>query len=101
LECCEALARSFIPSTASSPTFTSPAFRHNPSTPSNRSANARSCRRRNSAIVEWSGVARPAITMNATSSRHLRSISREDWIPFAYEYNNNATIIRGSYAGRP
>jgi len=41
------------------------------------------------------------ISLNTTSSRHSRSIPREDLFPRAYEYNNKAIIIDGSYAARP
>jgi hypothetical protein len=44
-------------------------------------ADRRSCRRRNSAIVEWSGTSIEQITLNATSPRHARSICREDRTP--------------------
>jgi hypothetical protein len=43
----------------------------------------------------------PATTRYATSSTHARSIPRDDRFPRAYAYINNATIIDGSYAGRP
>jgi hypothetical protein len=48
----EALADIFVPSIATTPTDASPARAHKPSTPENTSPSARSCRQRNSAIVE-------------------------------------------------
>jgi hypothetical protein len=48
----DALAAMFVPSIATTPTDTSPARAHSPSTPENTSPSGRSCRQRNSAIVE-------------------------------------------------
>ena len=48
----DAFARIFVPSIAMIPTSTNPASSHSSSTALNSSAIARSCRRRNSAIVE-------------------------------------------------
>jgi hypothetical protein len=44
---------------------------------------------------------RPLCLIYATSSRHSRSIPREDLFPCAYAYSGSARIIAGSYAGRP
>ena len=66
------------------PTDTRPASRHKPRTSSNGPAISASWRRRNSAIVQWSGQRIPATTLNATSSQHARSIPREDRISRAY-----------------
>jgi len=52
LESLDALAAILVPSIATTPTDTSPARAHNPSTPEKISPSARSCRQRNSAIVE-------------------------------------------------
>jgi hypothetical protein len=101
LRSCDAFADIFVASIATTPTFTNPARAHTASTSVNNPASAVSCRTRNSAIVEWSGFRFAAITRNATSSTHARSICLEDRIPNAYEYNNNATTIDGSYAARP
>jgi hypothetical protein len=52
----EAFAWTFVPSIATTPTLTNPAFRHRERTDVNSSASVVSWRRRNSAIVEWSGT---------------------------------------------
>jgi len=41
------------------------------------------------------------ISLYTTSSRHSRSIPRDDLFPRAYAYNSSATTIDGSYAARP
>ena len=48
----DALAAILVPSIATTPTDTSPARAHRPSTPENTSPSGRSCRHRNSAMVE-------------------------------------------------
>jgi hypothetical protein len=48
----DASALIFVPSIVITPTDTRPASRHRPRTSSNNSSISRSCRRRNSAIVE-------------------------------------------------
>src|ERR671924_474897 len=56
-----------------------PALRQSERTDVNNSASAASWRTRNSAIVEWSGTRFAQITR--TSSRHSRSIPREERLP--------------------
>ncbi|MGH8574236.1 MAG: hypothetical protein ACREX8_16915, partial [Gammaproteobacteria bacterium] len=58
-----------MPSTATTPTFTSPACAHSSSTPPNKPAIARSWRTRKRAIVAWSGTWLAVRTRNATPSR--------------------------------
>jgi hypothetical protein len=48
----DAFAAIFVPSIATDPIVARPARAHSPSTPENASPNGRSCRQRNSAIVE-------------------------------------------------
>jgi hypothetical protein len=79
-----ALADIFVPSIATNPGRRRPDRAHSPSTPENTSPSARSCRRRNSAIVEWSGATLPATTRKTTSSMQPRSMPREDRTPRAY-----------------
>ena len=96
----DAFACTFVPSTAITPTRTNPASRHNPSTSPNNPASAARDARGTPRSSSDPAPGFAAITLYATSSRHLRSIPRADRFPCEYAYINNA-IIAGSYAARP
>ena len=79
--CLLAFAFTFVPSTATCRSFTSPASRHSFSTSTNNPSKCFRCTRRNSLIVVKYGCRFPVITRNATFSWHARSIRRDEYTP--------------------
>ncbi len=76
-------ALSFVPSIATRPSLASPAAWHSRSAVRKSPSKAARCRRRNSAIVLWSGRACPARNMKLTSEPRRSSSLRELRTPMA------------------
>lgn len=76
--CFDAFALILVPSSATCPSFTSPAFPASCSTCTNSPASAVRCRRRNSAMVRKSGGSPATIIMPSARSTAARAIRREE-----------------------
>ena len=94
--CLLAWALTFVPSTASAPSGTTPASRAIGTTCTNSASNAATCCGRNSAIVRCAGKLPAANPRYATSSSRFRAIRRDENVPVAYAYHSTVTIICGS-----
>jgi DNA replication protein DnaC len=79
--CLEALALTLVPSSATWPRLTMPAFWHSRRIWTNRPLRASRLRRLNSLIRLWSGCWFPVSTRKARSSWQARSIFRDDTVP--------------------
>jgi hypothetical protein len=74
----DAFALILVPSSATCPSFTNPAFSASFNTCTNRSASALRCRRRNSEIVRKSGGSPATIIMKSTRSTAALAIRRDE-----------------------
>ncbi len=81
--CLDALAFSLVPSRATRPSLTSPAFWQSCRTSTKSVEKAARWRRRNSLMVLWSGRACPARNMKFTSAARRASSFRELRTPLA------------------
>jgi len=81
--CRLALACSFVPSSPTVPSFSTPISRANSSTCTNKASICGRKRRRNTAMVSWSGWSFAAMKRNATLSYVARSSLRLENTPVA------------------
>jgi hypothetical protein len=93
--CFDAFALTFVPSSATCPSFASPASRHNFKTWTKSRASAGRCSFRKVQIVSWSGFDRPVTAMKSTRSLHAAASFRELCTPRPYPYKSSAVIITG------
>jgi hypothetical protein len=81
--CFEAFALIFVPSSATCPSFTRPAFSASFNTCTNKAASAFRCRLRKSEIVRKSGGSPATIIMKSARSTVALAIRRDEYSPLA------------------
>ncbi len=81
--CREALAFTFVPSSAMVPTLTSPANAQSLSTSTKRASNFARWVLRKSLMVRKSGISSPTMMRQARSVRQRRMILRDERVPVA------------------